>query len=273
MLWRTLYSCVFTLFLITSSFSNELILKIQDIQELSWDVRNLESQKSTPARHREILELDAKWQKESFEFALWLEEQGSVLQFSEEYIQMDPMARNDMQHVVQRIKGLEWHRRIEGLEPRFEPFAKYFPGWGYAQPGKIYKLGREVKREFLHAFWEKEERLEKTVEHKEFMVDIKVLAKLKAAIPELVVGAKMEVEIGGNVHFVYKVSFHKEVTIKTTQQIKKGVERVWFELHEADKPWPWQDPKWEKVGQTYQHHTNPTGEQVIVDVDVSSLQV
>ena len=104
---------------------------------------------------------------------------------------------------------------------------EYFPGYGYAKPGYTpYRKGEEVEREFLYAYWKDEEIDELTSMEKELTIEVKLLAQLKLAIPELVEGVKAEVNVDGTIHQVVKIKIKKELKIHTKQKLKLGVESL-----------------------------------------------
>ena len=186
--------------------------------------------------------------------------------FSDYYKTLDDAGKQNLEFVVQGIISkvfLKEDRTDSKLNSQ-----EYFPGYGYAKPGYTYRKGEELEREFLYAYWKDEVIDEITSMEKELTIELKLLAQLKLAIPELIEGVKAEVNIDGTIHQVVKIKVKKELKIHTKQKRKLGVEKAWFKIYEAKKKW-WGDLEWKYAGKTYQHDTAPTGEQVIIEAEVA----
>ena len=61
----------------------------------------------------------------------------------------------------------------------------------------------------------------------------------------------------------------KQVKVVSKTKIQWMFEKVWFKLYEAKKPkWPWGNPDYYEVGETFKHEQTPSGQKVIVDAEV-----
>jgi len=142
---------------------------------------------------------------------------------------------------------------------------EYFPGYGYSEPGFVYRRGRELDNEFLYARWEDEEKTFSQNKVYEFTVELKLVAELKIKFPDIEVLKEFGVEIGGNFVMCAKVKFETNKTLTVKTKRKYGEYKKWFELLRAKKT-VWSDPVWELTGKTYQHFTEPTGEEVATSI-------
>ncbi|MCJ8346297.1 hypothetical protein MJH12_12200 [bacterium] len=246
------------------NYANDFTSQVSKVMDQSWLVRDLSTKtgESKEDRTRYMGEMNS-FVKQSRALAQDLVENDNIESFSKYYKTLDVAGKESLEFVVEAIIEKSFHS-----EKRIEINAQdYFPGYGYGKPGYVYRRGAEVKRDFLYAYWKDEEIEEITNFEKELLIDVKLVAKLKIAIPELIEGVKFDLDIEGSIHQVVKIKFSKKVTLKTKQKRRMGVERVWFKLFEAKKKF-WGDLSWKYVGKTFQNDTMPTGEAVITEASV-----
>ncbi|MCO4782548.1 MAG: hypothetical protein KC646_09495 [Candidatus Cloacimonetes bacterium] len=246
------------------NYANDITNDVSKVMDQSWVVRDLSTKSGSSKEARtEYMGQMNSFVKTSRSLATELIKNNDIEKFSTYYKTLDVAGKESLEFVVEAIIEKGFH-----AENRIEINAQdYFPGYGYGKPGYVYRRGEETKREFLYAYWKDEEIEEITNFEKELLIDIKLVAKLKLAIPELIEGVKAEVDIDGSIHEVVKIKFSKKVTLKTKQKRKLGVERVYFKLFEAKKKF-WGDLNWKYVGKTFQNDTMPTGEAVITEASV-----
>lgn len=146
--------------------------------------------------------------------------------------------------------------------------AEYFPGYGYAEPGYEYRRGKEIESQFLHAYWQEEEKIIETAQHFEGTIDFKLAAELRAN-PNITGyrehGEPFKIDIGGHLVVVVKVSFDTHMRLTTRSKKKYAATKVWFELLRRKKSVISSTP-WEVCGKTFQMHDFYTNEEVISDV-------
>ena len=268
--WRLLVSSSLAIAIHFSSFGAQdpqVTMWASEVSESRWRLRELDSKLSSNTDRQPYESQHLAWKEKSSQLAEKLVEQNKWKSFSSFYKELDEVGKQNFHFVVQGVLA----RLSDQHEPEkvqtFLQAQEYFPGYGFAKPGYIYRRGEEVKREFLYAYWKDEAIDEKTSESREMTLEVKLVEKIKIAIPELIEGVKFDLEIDGQIHKVVKVKFNKEVTIRTKQKRKVGVEKAWFKLFEAKKKW-WGEPTWKLVGKTFQHDSSPTGESVIVEAEV-----
>ncbi len=146
--------------------------------------------------------------------------------------------------------------------------AEYFPGYGYAEPGYEYRRGKEIESQFLHAYWQEEEKIIETTQHFEGTIDFKLAAELKAnpGISNYKEhGAPFRIDIGGHIVLVIKVSFGTHTKLTTRSKKKYAATKVWFELLKRKKSIISTTP-WENCGKTYEMHDFYTNEEVIAEI-------
>ncbi|PCJ19107.1 MAG: hypothetical protein COB02_08635 [Candidatus Cloacimonadota bacterium] len=253
-----------TVVVMNLNYANDIAEDVSNVMAQSWTVRDLSTKAGVSKETRtQYMGAMNTFVKKSRALAKDLIKDNDVESFSTYYKTLDIAGKESLEFVVEAIIEESFH-----AENRIEINAQdYFPGYGYGKPGYVYRKGEELKRKFLYAYWKDEEVEEITNFEKELMIEIKLLAKLKAAIPELIEGVKLDIDIDGSIHEVVKIKFTKKVTIKTKQKRKFGVEKVWFKLFEAKKKF-WGDLSWKYVGKTFQNDTMPTGEAVITEATV-----
>lgn len=254
---------------ITTLSAADLGKSVSEIQDLAWKTREAAA-KAGASKEASVQfeELTSLLQSKSAEFGGELMRDEQIEEFSELYKEMDPFGKENMEFVVDRLRALEFQKKQEGIESSID-LNEYFPGHGHSKPGHVYRIGEEVRREFVQSFWRDEHREEIINESKEITVDASLVAKLKIQFPELIEGLKFQVDIDGNLKWVQKVSFKKQVKVVSKTKIQWMFEKVWFKLYEAKKPkWPWGNPDYYEVGETFKHEQTPSGQQVIVDAEV-----
>lgn len=266
---KNLLATLLATILLTNIFSNpqaDMIQKASVIHEMAWQVRDNSNRVAASISEAKLYEHTlSDFEKSSLQLAKELVKIGDWKAFSEYYKTLDPTGKQNLELVVEGIIAEIFLAKDAGdLSLQAQ---EYFPGYGYAKPGYTYRRGEEVGRDFLYAFWKEEQIDEFTSLEKELTIEVKLLAKLKLAIPELVEGVKADVDIDGTIHEVVKIRIKKEMKIHTKQKRKLGVEKAWFKLYEAKKKW-WGELEWNYVGKTYQHETVPTGEQVITEAEI-----
>ncbi len=266
---KNLSAVVLAAILLTKIYSYpqaQMIEKTRAIHEMAWQVRENSNRVATSQEEAKVYqEVLDKFESQSSLLAKQLIKAGDWRIFSDYYKTLDDTGKQNLELVVQGIIGQIFFQEDDGdfkLQSQ-----EYFPGYGYAKPGYTYRRGEELDREFLYAYWKDEVIDEITSMEKELTIEIKLLAQLKLAIPELIEGTKADVNIDGVIHEVINIKIRKETKIHTKQKRKLGVEKAWFKLYEAKKKW-WGDLEWKYAGKTYQHDTAPTGEQVILEAQV-----
>ncbi|OQA77973.1 MAG: hypothetical protein BWY32_02153 [bacterium ADurb.Bin243] len=146
--------------------------------------------------------------------------------------------------------------------------AEYFPGYGYAEPGFEYRRGKEIESQFLHAYWQEEEKIIETAQHFEGTIDFKLAAELRVN-PNLTGyrehGEPFKIDIGGHIVVVIKVSFDTHTRLTTRSKKKYAATKVWFELLKRKKS-VMSSSQWEVCGKTFEMHDFYTNEEVIADV-------
>lgn len=244
-----------------------MIEKTRVIHDLAWEVRDNSNRVATSrAQANTYQQTLEEFESSSTKLAKQLVKSGEWKIFSDYYKTLDDAGKQNLEIVVQGvISEVFMNEDDHNVSLNSQ---EYFPGYGYAKPGYTYRKGEEVEREFLYAYWKDEEIDELTSMEKELTIEVKLLAQLKLAIPELIEGVKAEVNVDGTIHQVVKIKIKKELKIHTKQKLKLGVEKAWFKLYEAKKKW-WGDLEWKYAGKTYQHDTSPTGEQVITEAVVA----
>lgn len=175
--------------------------------------------------------------------------------------------------IIEKVKKdiLASNRGSSVLFDSAEQFAaEYFPGYGYGEPGFEYRKGRELTSEFLHAFWQDEEKVIETLQHFEGTIDLKLAAEL-AALPGIgnfqKIGEPFKMDIGGHIIVVIKVSFDSHTKLTTVAKKKYAATKIWFELLRRKKGM-FSDAKWEVTGKTYEMRELFTNEEVISSVKV-----
>lgn len=168
----------------------------------------------------------------------------------------------------------------ESESESFSPFnacymqgSDFFPGWGYKKDRMVYKCGEELSREWINSYWQNESNTFTITESQKFVLDFSLALRLAKLLPGLKFGNKFQMDVGGSFRFVVRVEFTKSITLKTSSQVMHGTERVWAKLYEAKKPWPWQDPDFQYVGNTYREYHGPTGTSVITDAQEAELKL
>ena len=245
----------------------QMIEKTRAIHQLAWEVRDNSNRVAVSKEQAMIYQKTLEtFESNSNALAKQLVQAGDWKTFSDYYKTLDDAGKQNLEFVVQGIISRVF---LSGNNTDFSLNSQeYFPGYGYAKPGYTYRRGEEVEREFLYAYWKDEEIDEFTSMEKELTIEVKLLAQLKLAIPEIIEGVKADVDVDGTIHQVVKIKIKKELKIHTKQKLKLGVEKAWFKLYEAKKKW-WGDLEWKYAGKTYQHDTSPTGEQVIIEAEVA----
>lgn len=146
--------------------------------------------------------------------------------------------------------------------------AEYFPGYGYAEPGFEYRRGKEIESQFLHAYWQEEEKIIETAQHFEGTIDFKLAAELKVS-PNITgyreIGEPFKIDIGGHIVVVIKVSFDTHMRLTTRSKKKYAATKVWFELLKRKKSVMSSTP-WTVCGKTFEMHDFYTNEEVISEV-------
>jgi len=143
-----------------------------------------------------------------------------------------------------------------------------FPGYGYAEPGYVYRRGEELKREVLSVYWK---RLQKVYEkNTSFRVQLELNAALQLAASGAVVqkiGKPINININGNIKTVVEC----QVTVKNATTVNETVKyqrtKVWFRLYRAEKSF-WNSIglgsyEWQAVGKTYQIFDEESGLPVV----------
>lgn len=153
----------------------------------------------------------------------------------------------------------------EGMSP--DAFREeFFPGYGYAEPGYVYRRGRELKREFLQAFWQDEEHVIETQKTFEGTIEFKLAASL-AGSPGVAnfkqVGEPFRMDVGGEMRLVVKVRFDTREKLTTKARKKYHYVKVWFELLRAEAGILWNGP-FSPVGETFLNMKEPTSVAVMV---------
>lgn len=151
-----------------------------------------------------------------------------------------------------------------------EMFRDYFPGYGYTEPGFKYRKGRELDREFKGVTWQYEEHSISSTLTVNLTVTLDVVDILRRLltggfIRNLNVSEPYQMHVGGQPMFVCNVSFQRITSITTKTNRKFEINKIWFELLRA-KSSVWGSADWELVGKTYEILHEPTGEDVVTDI-------
>ncbi|MCK5683541.1 hypothetical protein KAJ27_05450 [bacterium] len=194
---------------------------------------------------------------------LLIKDSNTFKNFSEFYSACPDEAKPALDAVVKNILESKKAGNIKFDTALFTK--EYFPGYGYSEPGFIYRRGRELDSEFLYARWEDEEKTFSQNKIYEFTVELKLVAELKIQFPNLKVLKEFGIDIGGNFVMCAKVKFETNKTLTVRTKRRFGEYKKWFELLIAKKT-VWSDPEWELTGKTYQHFTEPTGEEVATSI-------
>ena len=179
------------------------------------------------------------------------------------YVVCDPIIKKVKEDILNNKKDKS------GIFSSAEDFAaEYFPGYGYAEPGFEYRRGKELENQFLHAYWQEEEKIIETAQHFEGTIDFKIAAELKinpniTAYREL--SEPFKLDVGGHIIVVIKVSFDTYVKLTTRSKKKYAASKVWFELLKRKKS-VFSSTPWENCGKTYEMHDFYTNEEVISEV-------
>ena len=194
---------------------------------------------------------------------LLVKDSNELKSFSEFYTSCPDEVKPALDAVV---KNIIESSKVKNIKFDSALFTKeYFPGYGYSEPGFIYRRGRELDSEFLYARWEDEEKTFSQNKIYEFTVELKLVAELKIKFPNLKVLKEFGVDIGGNFVMCAKVKFETNKTLTVRTKRKFGEYKKWFELLRAKKT-VWSNPVWELTGKTYQHFTEATGEEVATSI-------
>lgn len=243
--------------------SGHMVSCTEGIMSRAWKVRGLSEKMMTSKEARaEYTSEFSTYIKESHQCARDLVSTNQWEDFSEFYKSLDDINKQALDFVVKGLIREMFHNNKSDSNFKAE---EYFPGYGYATPGYQYRKGKELKREFLYAYWVDEEIEEETSESKEYTFEAKLYAKLKVDLgPAMELIGSANVDIGGELTYVKKVKMSKSYKIKMKQKRKFGYDRVYVELYEAKKG----SSKWKLVGKTFQFDRWPTGEQVVFDAQV-----
>lgn len=243
----------------------ELFNQAARVSASAWEMREAQiAMWSAKGDARDLESKIAIHQKHSISLANLVVDNELLVQFSDLYKKMDQVNRDNFDMSIRSLVAALF---VDG--DANASILEYFPGWGESKPGYIYRRGKELRRIILHSYWKDEEITESTVTEKEYNIEVSLIGKLQAQIPGLIVGAEVKLNIDGKLVIARKVKFSHSVTIVTKQRSRYANEEVWYELFEALKPWPWQDPDWKLVGQTFLHDNRPTGLNVIVNAGLS----
>lgn len=260
---KTVKSFFLALAISNSLFANsnntlqESMVKVQD---LAWELRNA-STGVKPITIEDMRKTQADLAQASLELSSVIAD-GNLNTFSELYKGMDAVARDNFHLTVKHLFAQESQLDVS---ERGADLKELLPGYGEVAPGYIWRLGKELERKFLHAYWKQQTITEKTSEETYWKVEASLAAKLAVEIPGAILGATLKVEIDGKIVYVREVRFKKEVTIETKQTTKWAHEEVWYEVYIAKKPGWGGTPNWQLDGKTFKMDNRPTGEAVVTD--------
>lgn len=178
--------------------------------------------------------------------------------YNREDIHNAPELREPLNLIATDI--IEYHKTIsKDLTPE-----TYFPGFGYAEPGFVYRKGEEINREPLSVFWKK---IDKTYEAgKKFRIQLEVgmtgAFGANAEVKE--VGPKTSLNIGGSIKEVVECEVTVKETIVTSCTVKFQKTKVFFKLYKAKKTWLGLSyGEWEECGKTYEVQEEESGLPVV----------
>ncbi|MDD5089924.1 MAG: hypothetical protein PHQ23_03310, partial [Candidatus Wallbacteria bacterium] len=146
----------------------------------------------------------------------------------------------------------------------------YFPGYGYAEPGYVYRKGEELSKETLSVFWKKIERTLEAGKKYNMLIEVGMTAQLggSASIVEL---GTVNVNVGGSMKEMMQIEVTAKETVKTICTVKFQKDKVWFNLYRAQETW-WgmSHADWEQIGKTYTIMEEESGLPVIETPDQPS---
>jgi hypothetical protein len=190
------------------------------------------------------------------------------------YLSYKKALRTPLYDVADRI--LNWMVKTElekyagsendynALELRKQLEQEFFPGYGYADPGYLYRKGLELERQLLQTFWKTEKEIIEANSYMELVIKAELLSNLQSQVSFLKILKLFDIEIDGKIVAAAKVSFQLKKTLVTQARIKYEKNKVWVELYKASKDF-WLTPKWTLAGKTYILLDEPTGQEVIVN--------
>lgn len=188
---------------------------------------------------------------------------------SDVYKNMPPAARVSLYPALRCLRAGAVHSDRARLSKG--AFDKYFPGYGYAEPGFAYRKGREVSREAKGSTWVTEDRTIKAAASVELVVNISLLPHFQAleaagTIKNLQVSDPFERARAGSSRSSVKITFQasQDLVIKTHRRFE--VSKIWFELLRAKGDAWWTTGPWEVCGKTYEILDEPTGDADVTDV-------
>ncbi|MBF0544352.1 MAG: hypothetical protein HQM08_07960 [Candidatus Riflebacteria bacterium] len=205
----------------------------------------------------------------------WSSDREYVQHFSEVYKSLPTEARRAFYPALEALRNevvLNSDSRSFGGKDKFN---QYFPGYGYGDPGTMYRKGKEVLREARGTTWQEEEKTVSSNLNVNLNVTLDILNMLKGLfehghISNLVVNRQFTMDYNGAPMVVFNVSFTNTKQMTTKTRRKYEVDRIWFELFSAPQSHNAQDAQWQLVGKTYEIIQDPTGDEFVVVINPST---
>lgn len=182
------------------------------------------------------------------------------------YAALDEAARAALDPAVGRILDAGRALELSG-DGRARTWlkAEEFPGYGFPEAGYAYRRGRQLREEFLQAYWQDEERVLESRKAFKATLDVKLAAQLKndpAIGKYLELGKPYKLDINGSIVLVVDVSFETKSSFTTKCRKKYQDSKVWYELLRRKSGW-FSQGAWENCGETWLMKNEPTGHEVL----------
>ncbi|MBF0544350.1 MAG: hypothetical protein HQM08_07950 [Candidatus Riflebacteria bacterium] len=201
----------------------------------------------------------------------WNSNDEYVQHFSQVYKSLPPEGRKAFYPALEALRNEIAINSMNTRDSAMSRFEEYFPGYGYGEPGFIYRKGKEVLREARGTTWQDESQTVTSNLNVSLTVNLDILNMLKSwlglgHIGNLIVNKEFKMDFNGAPMIVFNVSFTLNKTITTRMKRKFEINRIWFELYKAPQTWNPANAKWELIGKTYEILQDPTGDEFVVDM-------
>ncbi|MDD5091200.1 MAG: hypothetical protein PHQ23_09805 [Candidatus Wallbacteria bacterium] len=175
--------------------------------------------------------------------------------FSRFYGSPDIQKHPDLKNAINQLMVDEL---VEFLKNKDLTSDTYFPGYGYADVGFVYKKVEEVKQEVLNTFWRKIEKEHQ--KNEKYRTYLEVGVNMGAGFEVKFLTSPFQMKIDGVFKYVREVEITVMENIKTVETVKFQNMKVWFNLYRAKAGFfGGASGSWELVGQTYELREEPTG--------------
>ncbi|MDD2715265.1 MAG: hypothetical protein PHW04_05160 [Candidatus Wallbacteria bacterium] len=139
----------------------------------------------------------------------------------------------------------------------------YFPGFGYAEPGFVYRKGEELSREVLSVYWKKIDRILEKGKKFSLQLEVGAAASFGGSADVVQTGTPISMNVDGHIKEVVQCEITVKETIHTICTIKFQKVKVFFNLYKAEKSWWGGHGDWSICGKTYEMQDEESGLQVV----------